>query len=360
MFRKYLGKIIASCIVILLPIAAGLILWNRLPEQMAVHWGISGAADGWGSRFFAVFSLPLIFLFSHLLCLFFVLRDPKNKKQNKKALNLMFWALPAVSLLTGVFLYASALGTPLYTLNLLPLFLGALFIAVGNYFPKLTQNRTFGIRVKWTLENAENWNATHRMGGRIWVAGGVLMLCCALLPGMISFCAQLLITLVVGGSSVLYSYLYHRRQIQNGTAEKKPPAPFTGKKAFSAVFPVLLLTFAAVLTFTGDISYRYDAESFTIHSAFWPDATIAYADIDSLEYRDSDTPGARTNGFGSARLLMGSFQNEEFDFYTRYSYTRCPACVVLTVDGRFYVLSGKDEAETKILYEALLSHCGFA
>ena len=49
---------------------------------------------------------------------------------------------------------------------------GLLFIVVGNYMPKIRQNSFMGIRVKWTLENEANWNASHRFGGKVWVAGG--------------------------------------------------------------------------------------------------------------------------------------------------------------------------------------------
>ena len=35
-----------------------------------------------------------------------------------------------------------------------------LFIVIGNYLPKIKQNNTIGIRIVWTLQDEENWNAT--------------------------------------------------------------------------------------------------------------------------------------------------------------------------------------------------------
>ncbi|MBO7171229.1 MAG: DUF1648 domain-containing protein, partial [Clostridia bacterium] len=46
MIKQNKWKILISSIVILLPMLFGLIMWDRLPEQMAIHWGLAGEADG--------------------------------------------------------------------------------------------------------------------------------------------------------------------------------------------------------------------------------------------------------------------------------------------------------------------------
>ena len=46
MIKQYKKELIVSTLLALLPIAAGLLLWNRLPGQLATHWGIHGA-DRW-------------------------------------------------------------------------------------------------------------------------------------------------------------------------------------------------------------------------------------------------------------------------------------------------------------------------
>ena len=50
-----------------------------------------------------------------------------------------------------------------------------LFIVIGNYLPKIKQNNTIGIRIVLTLQDGENWNATHSFSGRIWRASGILL-----------------------------------------------------------------------------------------------------------------------------------------------------------------------------------------
>ena len=83
MIKQYKKELIVSTLLALLPIAAGLLLWNRLPGQFATHWGMSGA-DRWSGKAAAVFLQPLLLLAAHYLVLFFVFRDAKNRNQSKK------------------------------------------------------------------------------------------------------------------------------------------------------------------------------------------------------------------------------------------------------------------------------------
>ena len=82
-------------------------------------------------------------------------------------------------------------------------------------------------------------------------------------------------------------------------------------------------------------------EAFTIEASYWTDLTVAYETIDAIEYRDQDDPGTRISGLGGAKLLAGSFRNDEFGSYTRYSYTGCDACIVINADGKILVLNGR-------------------
>lgn len=109
MMKQYKKELIVSTLLALLPIAAGLLLWNRLPGQLATHWGMSGA-DRWSGKSAAVFLQPLLLLAAHYLVLFFVFRDAKNRNQSKKVVGLLFWIMPATSILVSGITYAVALG----------------------------------------------------------------------------------------------------------------------------------------------------------------------------------------------------------------------------------------------------------
>ena len=212
MIKENKWKLLISSIVILLPVIAGLILWNRLPDRMATHWGMAGSADGWSSKPFAVFALPLFVLVIHWICIIVTAADPKNKNQTQKAVSLVFWVCPFISLFTGAIIYTAAFGMNFSINILLPLVTGLVFVVIGNYLPKCKQNYTVGIKVVWALENEENWNATHRFGGKVWVIGGMLLMLCAFLPKAVMYYVLIVLITLLGIIPVIYSYVYYRKQ----------------------------------------------------------------------------------------------------------------------------------------------------
>ena len=211
--KEHKGKLILTSLLVLLPLAAGLLLWNRLPAQLPMHWNAAGEIDGWGSRLTVVCLLPLFLLLIHWVCVVACFIDPKNKGQNRKALGLVLWVCPAVSLLAGFMTLSTALGMGLRTEKLVLIFLGLLFIIIGNYLPKCKQNYTIGIRVMWALDDEENWTATHRFASRLWVGCGVVILLLAFLPwAAVSLWISLGLVLVATLASVLYSYIFYRKK----------------------------------------------------------------------------------------------------------------------------------------------------
>lgn len=356
MLKKNKKKLLLSSILILLPILAGLILWDSLPKQMATHWGMSGAADGWSGRALTVFVPPVLLLALHWICLLITAADPKNKNQSRKALDMIFWIIPGISLFSNGILYATALGMNFSILNLMFIAMGFTFILTGNYFPKCKQNNTLGIRIKWTLEDEENWNQTHRLGGKVWVVCGLLLIVTAFLPALFASCMSLALVLVVAVVPIAYSYLYHRKQVREGTLSPSG-SQHRGGRSFgtkaSAILTVVTLAAVSVLLFTGNIKVQYGDTAFAMEASYWKDLTIAYEDIEAMELRSQGVSGSRTLGFGSPRLQMGTFENEEFGSYTRYTYTTCDSCIVLTVNGQTIVINGADEEATGNLYGEL-------
>lgn len=211
--KEHKGKLILTSLLVLLPLAAGLLLWNQLPEQLPMHWNAAGEIDGWGSRLMVVCAEPLFLLVIHWVCVVACFIDPKNKGQNRKALGLVLWICPAVSLLAGFMTLSAALGIGLQIEKLVLIFLGILFIVTGNYLPKCKQNYTIGIRVMWALDDEENWTATHRFASRLWVGCGVVILLLAFLPwAAVSLWIVLGLTLLATLASVLYSYIFYRKK----------------------------------------------------------------------------------------------------------------------------------------------------
>lgn len=167
--------ILLTSVMILLPVLAGLLLWERLPEQVPIHWNAAGEVDGWASRLTAVVGFPAFLVGIHLTGILVTNMDKKNQNQNPRVMQLMLWVCPLISALCACLVYSTALGYEIAVERVMPVVMGIFFAIIGNYLPKCTQNSTIGIKLPWTLNNEENWNKTHRLAGKVWVIGGVVL-----------------------------------------------------------------------------------------------------------------------------------------------------------------------------------------
>ena len=208
MIKKNLKVLIITSIVILLPILAGLILWNQLPEQIPTHWNAAGEIDGWSSKPFAVFGLPAILLAAQWLCVLGTAADPKRSAHPQKILHLVLWIIPVLSVLLNVLTYMAAMGRQVRMEVIMPVFIGLLLAIVGNYLPKCKQNYTIGIKIPWTLNNEENWNKTHRFAGWLWTVCGIIIMLTGFFGGFWIF---FIIVLLMVLAPIAYSYILHRK-----------------------------------------------------------------------------------------------------------------------------------------------------
>ena len=211
MLKKYKKTLIVTTILLLLPMLVGLLLWNRLPEQVPMHWNFEGEVDDWGSRAMLVFFLPLFMIAIQWICILATAADPKNKQQADKPIRLVLWLVPVISLITHGATYAAALGLTVEIQQMMIPVLGIVFILIGNYLPKCRRNYTIGIKIPWTLNDDENWVKTHRLAGIIWSIGGALILLTVFLPTKLAFVVFMTIVMAMILAPIGYSYLHYRR-----------------------------------------------------------------------------------------------------------------------------------------------------
>lgn len=200
-----------SSLTILLPIAVGLILWDKLPEELPSHWGTDGQVNGWTEKGLAVFALPGFLLLMHLWCVFMMAWDPKGDGHPEKVINIVLCICPAVSCLTGSVVYATAMGSSFQVGSWITAVAAVLFILFGNYMPKCKRNYTLGIKLPWTLNSDANWNATHRLAGRVWVVGGFVMLLGCFLPNPAAAWVTVSVALLVPAIPTVYSYWFYKK-----------------------------------------------------------------------------------------------------------------------------------------------------
>ena len=141
--------------------------WVQIPTgaRLPVHWGVDGQPDSYGSKLEALFLVPLITAL--LVPIFYYLPniDPRrlNLAQSIKAFRITWGGLLLVMAVVDIGL-------------IVPIMVGVMFVAIGNYMGKIRSNYMFGIRTPWTLTSELSWNKTHRLGGKIFMLIGVFLM----------------------------------------------------------------------------------------------------------------------------------------------------------------------------------------
>lgn len=207
--KEYRKRMILTSFVTIIPMFVGLLLWNKLPDTMATHFGSNNTPNGWSSKTFAVIGLPLLLLVLHWISVGITLNDPKKRNIGKMMFTVIFWIIPIVSLFANGATLLYALGWKVDIGLIISILVGIVFILLGNYLSKNRQNYTVGIKLPWTLSSEENWDKTHRMAAKLWVLGGVLFLVNAFIQNEILF-LFVMITLAVVPAA--YSFILYRRE----------------------------------------------------------------------------------------------------------------------------------------------------
>ena len=132
MLKENKGKIIATGLIILLPVIAGMYFWGELPDPMATHFNFDNEANGWSPKILAVFGLPLFLLAVHVVCLAATMLDPKRKSINSKMLQMVMLICPVCSIICSIQIYGYALGVNVDGRMLVHLLLGVIFIIFPN------------------------------------------------------------------------------------------------------------------------------------------------------------------------------------------------------------------------------------
>ena len=279
-----------------------------------------------------------------------------------KITEMTFWVIPAISIFSCAVIFTTSLGYSENIFTFSYLLFAVLFLYIGNYMPKTTRNVTIGIKIKWTIANDENWAATHRLGGKLFFAAGIVMLLGIFLPNSFFLYFLLSVILMITLIPFIYSYCFYKKQLKEGRAtkeeyEKSYASLFKGRKpasAISAVLIVLVVVIVIVVLFTGSIETTVGDTALTVEASFWNDLVLDYDDISSIEYREDGISGIRINGFGSPKLSIGIFQNKEIGAHTRYTFNKITPNIIIKTETNIIVINCENEQETKELYNAIL------
>lgn len=204
-------------LVALVPAGYLAINWSRLPGTVAVHFGPDMQPDRYGDKSELVIMTLIMFVGS--LIIYLLLNnlhriDPKRRgSQAPSSFNKLGAGLVFFIAALNIIIIEAARGTLQLQYFLFPL-LGIMFAFIGNYMNHIKPNYFAGIRLPWTLSSDENWRRTHQLAGKLWFAGGILIVLISfLLPKEMMLPIFIGIMIVLVAVPVYYSYKLFKQQV---------------------------------------------------------------------------------------------------------------------------------------------------
>jgi uncharacterized membrane protein len=200
--------------IVLLPFMYLAYIWNQLPTEVPMHWDIKGEIDRYGDKTELILIPLLLPLLVYIIFLVIPKIDPKNKlnKMGNKLQTLKFLMTTFMSIL-ALFIIYSAKNQSITNPNYIVLLIGILYIILGNYFKTIRANYFIGIRTPWTLESEIVWKETHKLGGKMWFVGGIIVVLSSLiLDKKPNFTLFAIITGIITIIPIVYSYILFKKE----------------------------------------------------------------------------------------------------------------------------------------------------
>jgi uncharacterized membrane protein len=198
-----------------------------LPETVAIHWGINGQANGYGPKWMGTFLFPLMSAGVYVLLRVLLATGPRLGGREHTAANLKIGKLVIVGVMLLLLIIqlsstAQALDAGFNMTMVVMLALSLLFMFLGNYMGKIRRNFWMGIRTPWTLASSVVWERTHRLGGWLFVAMGLIGIPCSFIP-VLRFWGIIVPLIAVSIFLSIYSYVCYQRVTRGQGEPLSPP-----------------------------------------------------------------------------------------------------------------------------------------
>lgn len=203
-------------ILIVLGFALGGYFYPSLPDRVPVHWNANGDINGYGSKLFGAFGLPLINLGMYLMFILLPNIDPKKKNYNNFMSTYQFLKYLLIIFFLGIQLMTLLIATGVVVNKpiLVQIMISLLFILLGNVMGRLKPNYFVGIKTPWTLANEDVWKKTHRLAAPLWVIGGILNILLSFTGTNSNGIAFMIIVAVISIVPVGYSYFIYQKIVK--------------------------------------------------------------------------------------------------------------------------------------------------
>ncbi|GAB5350079.1 SdpI family protein [Alteriqipengyuania sp. 357] len=196
---KVKSLLLGNLLVVLLMVAFAFWAAGIAPEGMELptHWNAAGEVDQTMPALRALLMPAGVSLFVALVFAVTPMLEPMQDKLTKSApllravwIGMMALFVALQGIVAGpIFGYSPGTGA-------IMVLVGLLFVVIGNMLPKSRPGFFVGIRTPWTITDEDNWVATHRLGGKLFMLAGAALV----LVGLLDVAPALRVTAMIGGT----------------------------------------------------------------------------------------------------------------------------------------------------------------
>jgi Predicted integral membrane protein len=209
---------LGTIVIALAPIIYIAIIWNQIPETVALHFNGEFQPDRMGAKsnlwlsagILCVVSIGLYFLLSNIQYL-----DPKRRglPPSMTFVRMGFGLSIFLSALNFIIICSSIRGASVISNLLFPL-MGLLFAFIGNYLNNIKPNYFVGLRLPWTLSDDNNWRKTHQIASKLWFWGGLFFAVLSFfLPVQFIIPLMIVVILVLTIIPIVYSFRLFKKTV---------------------------------------------------------------------------------------------------------------------------------------------------
>ncbi len=204
---------IITIIIILISFAVGVYFYPQFPDKMASHWNIQGEVDGYISKFWGAFLMPIVSLGLFLLFLLIPRIDPL--KRNIEKFRKYFDTFIVLIILFLFYVYLLTVfwnvGISFNMSRVILPAIGILFYYIGVLLKHAKRNWFIGIRTPWTLSSDNVWEKTHKLGSKLFKTAGVIALLGIFFQSL-AIWLILVPVILVSVYTIFYSYFEYKKE----------------------------------------------------------------------------------------------------------------------------------------------------
>ncbi|QHQ63004.1 DUF1648 domain-containing protein [Anaerocolumna sedimenticola] len=201
-------------LICLLPIAFGLICYNKLPDSMVIHLDYRGKPNGNAPKEFIIFVFPILMMLLNIIINISVAKAAVKGNAAKPLIGIGKWIVPIATVMIQPLIILRSINSQSPVNLIISIMVGLIFILSGNYFPKNRVNPIVGMKFPWLFNDEEGWRKTHKLSSYLWIIAGFILMIAPFIeiPFIIIF---IVLISLIGVIPIVYSLCFYIRRKSN-------------------------------------------------------------------------------------------------------------------------------------------------